>query len=69
MVCLKNNDRVVSDEIHSYGSWERDNVMKVMRVMEMYPDAVFIGNELCLCFMYICVLYYKMGVATLVCIQ
>ena len=45
MVCLKNDDRMVSEEIHSSGSWERDSVMKVMKVMELYEDAVFIGNE------------------------
>ena len=36
---------MVSDQIHSYGSWERDTVMKVMKVMEIYEDAVFIGND------------------------
>ena len=46
MVCLKNDDQVISDEIHSHGSWEGDTVMKVMKVMELYEDAVFIGNEL-----------------------
>ena len=46
MVCLKNNDRVISDGIHSYGSWEGDSVERVIRVMELYEDAVFIGNEL-----------------------
>ena len=72
MVCLKNNDRVISDGIHSYGSWEGDRVMKVMRVMELYEDAVFIGktkyvfgNDILIIVYYI----IKMEVVILVCIQ
>ena len=48
MVCVKNDDEVVSKTIQSYGSWDRDSVTKVMMAMEMYEDAVFIGKELCL---------------------
>ena len=46
MVCLKSDDKVVSDKIHSSGSWEKESVRKVMRAMEVYEDAVFIGNIL-----------------------
>ena len=45
VVCLKNDDKMVSDKIHLHGSWEKETVTKVMRTMEMYEDAVFIGNE------------------------
>ena len=48
MVCVKNDDEVVSKTIQSYGSWDRDSVTKVMMAMEMYEDAVFIGKDSCL---------------------
>ena len=45
MVCLKNDDQVVSKSIRRYGAWEAASVQKIMMAMEMYQDAVFIGNE------------------------
>ena len=69
MVCLKDDDEVVSKSIKSYGSWDRDSVTKVMMAMEMYEDAVFVGkittpNHW---IVYNCVFFIKTGAATLGC--
>ena len=72
MVCVKNDDEVVSKTIQSYGSWDRDSVTKVMMAMEMYEDAVFIGKALCLwlsCLSNSLSFIFKTGVVTLVCIH
>ena len=43
-LCLKTNDSVISTFIQEYGAWEEDKVTDVMRAMEMYQEAVFIGT-------------------------
>ena len=68
MVCLKSDDKVVSGKIHSYGSWEKESVTRAMRAMEVYEDAVFIGNILIVGIIFL-FFYYKMEDVTLVCIQ
>ena len=46
--CIKNpsEDQFVSRGIAS-GGWEVEEVSKVLEVMTLHPEAVFLGNSLC----------------------
>ena len=44
-LCLKSNDLVISKSIEQTGTWEEDQVTNVMKAMEIYGDAVFIGRR------------------------
>ena len=45
VVCLKENDMMVSNAVAVEGGWEREEVGLVIRVMRAYTDAVFVGKQ------------------------
>ena len=46
VVCLKENDMMVSNAVAVEGGWEREEVGLVIRVMRAYTDAVFVGKRM-----------------------
>ena len=46
VVCLKENDMMVSHAVAVEGGWEREEVGLVIRVMRAYTDAVFVGKRM-----------------------
>ena len=47
-ICVKKNDKFVSQSIVETGAWEADNVQSLMKAMSFYSDTVFIGKILLL---------------------
>ena len=43
-IWTKKGDHIISEAIESLGSWEISYVEKVMKAMDYYPNAVFIGS-------------------------
>ena len=41
---MKEDDIVVSPHIKEFGAWEEVNVEIALKVMDFYPDAIFIGE-------------------------
>ena len=43
-MCVRADDEYISVELEVFGGWEMDEVSSVMEVVDMYPEATFVGN-------------------------
>ena len=41
---MRADDGYISVELEVFGGWEMDEVSSVMEVVDMYPEATFVGN-------------------------
>ena len=44
------DDQFVSKKIREEGAWEEDNVVFVLKAMQIYTEAVFVGKLVRICF-------------------
>ena len=44
VICVKEEDLVISDYIARTGAWELENVENLMKAMSLYKDAVLVGK-------------------------
>ena len=44
-ICVKKDDQYVSRKIIENGAWEEYNVILALKCLDLYQDAVFIGEK------------------------